>query len=42
MNWCQNWCQKMWICEWKHRSLRNELSDEKFKKLISDGGNEYV
>ena len=28
MNWCQNWCQKIWICEWKQCSLRNELSDE--------------
>ena len=40
MNWCQNWCQEIWICEWKHCSLRNGLSDGKLK-LISDGGNEH-
>ena len=33
MNWCQNWCQKIWICEWKQCSLRKGLSDEKKEQL---------
>ena len=33
MNWCQSWCQEIWICEWKQCSLRTDDNSALFVSL---------